>query len=327
MKKLISIVTPTYNEIENIGLLIDRIREVIYPLDQYDFEILVIDNCSTDGTQNKIRDLASQDHRIKAIFNIRNFGHIRSPYYGILQTSGAATIYLASDFQDPPELIPKFIHEWEKGWMLVMAIKPTSKTSRALHFFRKTYYLLLDKITDIYIIRDSTGFGLYDKKVLDILREINDPYPFLRGLICEIGYPIKTITFEQSRRLRGITKNNFYTLFDIAMLGFISHSKIPIRFAAFFGIVLGSLSMLVAVYFLVMKLALWDSFPLGAAPLIIGLFFLFGVLLFFIGILGEYIGSIHTYLQNRPIIIEKERINFAHVGKPNSEVETINKTP
>lgn len=309
-KKLISIVTPTYNEIENIELLLDRVREVIAPLDQYYFEILVIDNCSKDGTQEKIREVASKDSRIKAIFNARNFGHIRSPYYGILQSSGEATIYMASDFQDPPDMIPHFIEEWEKGWRLVMAIKPVSKSSPIMHFLRKMYYRFIDKISDVEIIKDSTGFGLYDKTVLNHLREINDPYPFLRGLICELGYPIKTIRFIQPRRLGGITKNNFYTLFDIAMLGMVSHSKAPIRIAALVGILLGTSSMLVALYFLIMKLMLWDSFPLGSAPAIIGLFFLFGVMLFFIGILGEYIGSIHTYIQNRPIVVEKERINF-----------------
>ena len=309
-KKLISIVTPTYNEIDNIELLLNRIRDVIAPLDQYEFEILVIDNHSNDGTQEKIRELASQDMRIKAIFNARNFGHIRSPYYGILQSTGVATIYMASDFQDPPEIIPEFIEEWEKGWRLVMAVKPASEGSPVMHFLRKTYYRLIDKISDVSILRDSTGFGLYDKKVLDNLRKINDPYPFLRGLICELGYPIKAIPFVQPRRLGGITKNNFYTLFDIAMLGIVSHSKVPIRIAALVGFLLGAISILVAMYFLVMKLIFWDSFPLGGAPAIIGLFFLFGVLLFFVGILGEYIGSIHTYIQNRPIVVEKERINF-----------------
>jgi len=309
-KKLISIVTPTYNEIENIELLLGSIREVIASLDEYDFEILVIDNCSQDGTQDKLRELASKDSRIKLIFNARNFGHIRSPYYGILQSSGAATIYMASDFQDPPDMIPQFIEEWEKGWRLVMAVKPVSESSPVMHFLRKIYYSLVDSISDVTIIRDSTGFGLYDKSVLDDLRRINDPYPFLRGLICELGYPIKAIAFKQPRRLGGITKNNFYTLFDIAMLGIISHSKVPIRIAALVGILLGTASMLAALYFLMMKLIFWNSFPLGSAPAIIGLFFLFGVMLFFIGILGEYIGSIHTYMQNRPIVVERERINF-----------------
>lgn len=309
-KKIISIVTPTYNEIDNIELLIDQIKSVIKKIDQYEFEILIIDNCSTDGTQEKIRFLAEQDQRIKVIFNIRNFGHIRSPYYGMLQTRGAATIYLASDLQDPPNMIPQFIQEWEKGWKLVMAIKPVSETSWWSHGLRKLYYQLVDKISDVEIIKDSTGFGLYDRRVLEDLRAIADPYPFLRGLICELGYPIKTIPFLQPRRHQGITKNNFYTLFDIAMLGLVSHSKIPIRVAALAGFVFGVGSIVAGLYILVMKLSYWDQFPLGAAPAFIGMFFMLGVILLFIGILGEYIGSIHTYLQKRPIVVEKERINF-----------------
>ncbi|MCF8196570.1 MAG: glycosyltransferase family 2 protein [Polynucleobacter sp.] len=309
-KKLLSIVTPTFNEIDNIESLLDKIREAIAPLEQYEFEIIVIDNCSSDGTQEKIREIAAKDSRIKVIFNVRNFGHIRSPYYGILQSNGLGTIYLASDFQDPPDLIPKFIEEWEKGWKLVMAVKPVSKSSPLMHFLRKYYYRFLDNISDIEILKDATGFGMYDKKVIKHLKEINDPYPFLRGIICELGYPIKTIPFIQPRRLGGITKNNFYTLLDIAMLGLVSHSKVPIRIASILGFLLGCFSILIALYFLVMKLIFWDSFPLGSAPAIIGLFFMFGTLLFFVGVLGEYIGAIHTHVRNRPIVVEKERINF-----------------
>ena len=309
-KPLISIVTPTYNEIDNIEELLRRVKLSIAHLDQYDFDFLVIDNCSSDGTQAKLKDLASQDLKVKVILNARNFGHIRSPYYGILQSQGDATIYLASDLQDPPEMIPEFIKDWENGYKLVMAIKPVSKSSPVMHALRKAYYRFIDKISEVEIIKDSTGFGLYDKKVLDKLREINDPYPFLRGLICELGYEVKTIPFVQPRRLRGLTKNNFYTLFDIAMLGMVSHSKVPIRVAALVGFLLGALSVLTAFIFLLLKLVFWDAFPLGSAPIVIGLFFLFGVQLFFIGILGEYIGSIHTYVQNRPIVVEKERINF-----------------
>lgn len=309
-KKLISIVTPTYNEIDNIDELLRRVRLVISTLNQYDFEILVIDNCSIDGTQDRLRELAQQDPRVKVILNARNFGHIRSPYYGILQSKGDATIYLASDLQDPPEMIPELLREWEAGFKLVMAIKPVSKSSPAMHYLRKSYYRFIDRISDVDIIKDSTGFGLYDKVVLDGLREIADPYPFLRGLICELGYEVKEIPFIQQRRLGGITKNNFYTLFDIAMLGIVSHSKVPIRIASFVGIILGILSVIVAFIFLILKFIFWDSFPIGSAPIVIGLFFLFGVQLFFIGILGEYIASIHGYVQNRPIVVEKERINF-----------------
>ena len=309
-KRLISIVTPTYNEIENIDELFRRIRSITNELVGYKFEFLIIDNCSFDGTQERLRELANKDPRVKVILNARNFGHIRSPYYGILQSQGEATIYLASDLQDPPEMIPDFLREWENGYKLVMAIKPVSSGSPFMHYLRRSYYRFIDRISDVNIIKDSTGFGLYDKKVLDKLREINDPYPFLRGLICELGYEVKTIPFIQPRRLGGITKNNFYTLFDIAMLGMVSHSKVPIRIAALVGFALGLLSMVTALVFLILKLVYWNSFPIGSAPAVIGLFFLIGVQLFFIGILGEYIGSIHTYIQNRPIVVEKERINF-----------------
>ena len=307
---MLSIVTPCYNEEQNVDELYARLKKVIQSLDKYDFEIIFIDNNSQDATQTKVKALASKDPSVKVILNVRNFGHIRSPYYGILQSRGAATIYLASDLQDPPELIPEFVSAWETGSKLVMAIKPVSQAHPLVHGLRKTYYRFLDGISDIELTKDSTGFGLYDKAVLDQLRKIEDPYPFLRGLICELGYEVKTIPFVQPRRLRGITKNNFYTLYDIAMLGLVSHSKVPIRVAALIGFILGAVSILVAFIFLVLKIIFWDSFPLGYAPIVIGLFFLFGIQLFFIGILGEYIGSIHTYVQKRPIVVEKERINF-----------------
>ena len=309
-KPLLSIVTPCFNEEDNIEELYKRVHETISTIGKYQFEIIFIDNNSSDNTVNKLKEIAHKDARVKIIVNTRNFGHIRSPYYGILQSKGLATIYLASDLQDPPEVIPQFISEWEGGYKLVMATKPTSEGSPLAHFLRKSYYRLLDRISDISIVQNSTGFGLYDKAVLDQLRVIQEPYPFLRGLICELGYEIKTIPFVQPKRLKGITKNNFYTLYDIAMLGIITHSKLPIRIAAISGMVLGLISSVVGIIFIILKLIYWESFPLGLAPIIIGLFFLLGIQLMFIGIIGEYIGSIHTYLQNRPLVIEKERINF-----------------
>ena len=279
-------------------------------LPEYDFEYLFIDNASSDSTVEKLRFLAEGDHRVKVIVNTRNFGHIRSPYWGIIQTSGNATVYLASDFQDPPELIPDFVREWELGTKIVLAVKPVSQSNPVMHALRRLYYRFLDGIAEVEIVRDSTGFGLYDKVVIEKIREIDDPYPFLRGLISELGYFIKTIPYYQPRRLRGLSKNNFYTLYDIAWLGLISHSLVPIRLASFFGFLVGGLSVLVALGFLVMKLIWWDRFPLGIAPIVIGMFMMFGVILVFIGILGEYIGSIHTYVQKRPIVVEKERINF-----------------
>lgn len=309
MKKLISIVTPCFNEESNVKELYKRIKNAINEMN-YDFEIIFIDNASQDTTVSKLKQLAAIDPSVKVIVNTRNFGHIRSPYYGILQSQGAATIYLASDLQDPPEMIPEFIKSWEDGYKLVMAVKPNSDGSKMHNKIRKMYYNLLDDISDISIIKNSTGFGLYDKVVLDHLRKIDDPYPFLRGLICELGYDVKAIEFTQPKRLRGITKNNFYTLYDIAMLGFVSHSKLPIRLAGFSGIILGFISLLVAITYIVLKLLFWDNFPLGIAPVVIGLFFLLGMQLVFISILGEYVASIHTYLQKRPLVVEKERVNF-----------------
>lgn len=309
-RTLLSIVTPCYNEEDNVDELYKQIKAAIAGLTKYEFEIIFIDNHSQDDTVAKLKKLAANDPMVKIIVNTRNFGHIRSPYYGILQSRGAATIYLASDLQDPPELIPEFIRHWEGGYKLVIAIKPVSKGIAWVHALRKAYYRFLDGISDISLVADATGFGLYDREVLDHLRQIDDPYPFLRGLICELGYEIKTIPFAQPRRLRGISKNNLYTLYDIAMLGIVSHSKVPIRIAAFAGFALGMLSVLAAIVFLILKLLFWDSFPMGIAPVVIGMFFMFGVLMLFIGILGEYIGAIHTYVQRRPVVVEKERINF-----------------
>jgi len=309
-KKMISIISPCYNEVENIEEIYQRVKTVMSQYPQYEFEYLFIDNASTDGTNLKLKMLADLDKRVKVIINTRNFGHIRSPYWGLIQTSGEASIYLASDLQDPPELISTFIDAWEEGYKVVLAIKPYSKGNRLLHQLRKSYYSMLDGISDVTQIKDATGFGLYDRTVLNEIRSINDPYPYFRGLIAELGYEVKAIPFTQPRRLRGVSKNNFYTLYDVAMLGITSHSKVPLRIATFVGFALGISSVMVALVFLLLKLLFWDSFSIALAPIVIGLFFLFGVLLIFIGILGEYIGSIHSYLQRRPIVVEKERINF-----------------
>lgn len=309
-KPLISIVTPCYNEEANVEELYRRVTSITSEIKDYQFEFIVIDNHSTDRTVEKLKAIAKQDKSLKIIVNTRNFGHIRSPYYGILQSQGVATIYLASDLQDPPEIIPQFIKEWEEGYKIVMATKPQSEGSQIMHFMRKMYYRIMDRISEAPLTKDTTGFGLYDKEVLDQLRKLNEPYPYLRGLICELGYEIKTIPFVQPIRLRGFTKNNLYTLYDIAILGVVSHSKFPIRLAVIAGFILGILSLVAAFIFIFLKLLYWNSFPLGIAPLIIMAFFFFGIQLMFIGILGEYISSIHTYVQNRPQVIEKERVNF-----------------
>jgi len=309
-KKLISIISPCFNEEDNVMELYSRVCKVMAIHPEYDFEFLVIDNASTDRTVEILREISRKDLRVKVIINTRNFGHIRSPYWGIIQTQGAATIYLASDLQDPPELISEFITQWIEGYKIVLAVKPVTATNPMMHFLRKTYYKFLDAISEVPIVKDATGFGLYDKVVLDKIRDINDPYPFLRGLICELGYTIKIIPFNQPRRMRGISKNNFYSLYDIALLGIVSHSMVPIRAASILGFLFGIFSIVMAFLLLLAKLFFWSYIPIGYAPLGIGMLLIFGVLLFFIGIVGEYVGVIHTYVQRRPIVVEKDRINF-----------------
>lgn len=310
-KKLISIVTPCFNESDNVAELYRRIKDSIASsLDRYNFEIIFIDNASTDDTVQKLKSLALIDKTVKVIVNTRNFGHIRSPYYGILSSSGLATIYLASDLQDPPEIIPSFIKEWECGHKLVMAIKPKSEGSKVFHAIRTLYYKFLNSISEVKLLENSTGFGLYDKVILDHVRSINDPYPYLRGTVCELGYEIKTIEFIQPQRKRGISKNNFYTLYDTAILGIVNHSKIPLRMATMFGFLTGLICIVIAGIYLIRKLLDWESFGLGISPIIIGVFFMFGMLFLFLGIIGEYILVIHTKIQNKPVVVVKERVNF-----------------
>jgi glycosyltransferase involved in cell wall biosynthesis len=308
-KKLISIVTPCYNEEDNIDELYHRIVAVM--ADQpYDYEHICIDNCSTDETVHKIKRIAARDRRLKLIVNARNFGHIRSPYYGILQSKGDACILIASDLQDPPEMINEFIAKWEQGFKTVLAVKPESAENSIRFGLRKWYYRLISRISEVPLVQNATGAGLFDRIVVDILRNIEDPYPYFRGLLCEIGFPIATVPFKQPIRQAGVSSNNFYTLYDIAMLGITNHSKIPIRLMAMSGFLLALLSLLVAIIFLVAKLVYWDSFQLGMAPMLIGIFFFGAIQAFFIGILGEYIGSIHTQVRKMPLVVEIERINF-----------------
>lgn len=309
MRKLISIVTPCYNEMDNVEELSQRIAAVM--ADQpYDYEHIFIDNASTDGTQPLLRDLASKDKRIKLIFNARNFGHIKSPYHAILQCEGDACILIASDLQDPPEIISEFITKWEEGFKTVLAVKPVSDEHSVMFFLRKTYYQFITRISEVPLVQNATGAGLFDKAVIKVLRQIQSAYPYFRGLVCEIGFPIATVPFRQPRRLRGVTKNNFYTLYDIAMLGITNHSKVPLRFMTIGGFALSFFSLFVAFCFLVAKLLLWNTFVLGTAPLLVGLFFFGAVQIFSLGLLGEYIGSIHTQVRNMPLVIEIERVNF-----------------
>ena len=308
--KQISIITPTFNEVENITEWLKRVKVVIDEFSNYKFELIVIDNASTDGTQEQLRRLIDLEPRLKVILNARNFGPIRSHFYGLLQGSGDAVICLAADLQDPPELISRMIEEWEQGAKAVVAIKDTSDESQAFFFIRKLYYRVVDRLADIQTIQNFTGFGLYDHAIIDYCRSIKDPYPYFRGLISEIGLPVKKISFHQPVRKRGFSNCNWYVLYDVAMLGITNFSKVPLRLAAILGFATAFMSLVVAFCYLIYKLFFWISFPLGTAPLVIGLFFFSSVQLFFIGILGEYIGAIHTQVLKRPLVVEKERINF-----------------
>jgi len=310
IKKLISIVTPCYNEEDNVDELIRRVREVMASLPAYAYEHIFIDNCSKDRTLAILKGFAAEDRRIKIIVNVRNFGHIRSPYHAILQSHGAACVLIASDLQDPPEIIAEFVKKWEQGFKTVLAVKPQSEESHFMFFIRKIYYRLITRISEVPLVQNATGAGLFDRVVIDILRKLQDPYPYFRGLLCELGFPIATVPFRQPRRQRGITKNNFYALYDIAMLGITNHSKLPLRLMAMGGFALSAICLLIAMGFLAAKFIFWDSFQLGTAPVLIGIFFLGAVQTFFIGVLGEYIGAIHTQVRNMPLVIEAERINF-----------------
>lgn len=309
MKK-VSFVSGCYNEEDNLEELVRRVFAVAERFPAYEFEYLIIDNKSTDGSAAILRRLAAADPRIKVIFNVRNFGHIRSPYYGMLQARGDAIIYLASDLQDPPELIAQFLPKWEEGWKVVAAIKSGSEESPLFFVARKAYYEFVSRLSDLDMLKNFTGFGLYDREVIEHLRRMDDPYPYHRGMISELGYPVAKIPFHQPTRKRGFTKNNLYTLYDIAMLGLTSHTKIPLRIATILGFMLALVFAFLGFAYLVLKLVFWKSFAFGLAPLIVGLFFIGSVQLFFIGVLGEYIGAIHTKVTKRPLVVEQERVNF-----------------
>ena len=308
--KLISVMSPCYNEEGNVRECYEQVKQVFAEIGRYRYEHIFIDNASKDGTVAILREIAATDKNVKVIVNARNFGHIRSPYHAMLSARGDAVVCIVSDLQDPPQLIKEFIKKWEEGFLVIMAVKQNSEESPLFFAIRKAYYEIVSHLAEIELIKNATGFGLYDRRLIDILIEIDDPYPYFRGLVSDIGFPIAKIPYVQPVRRRGITSNNFYTLYDIAMLGITNHSKVPLRFATMVGFVVSFFSLLVAFGYLLWKLLYWDSFTLGLAPLEIGLFFFGSVQLFFIGILGEYIGSIHTQVQKRPLVVEKERINF-----------------
>lgn len=308
MKK-ISVLTPTYNEEENIVMLCKKIKDEFKGLN-YDYEHVVIDNNSSDNTISIIKKLCQNDKNLKLIVNNKNYGHLNSPYYGLMQTSGDATILMASDFQDPPELISKYIELWEKGHKVILAQKNQSDENFLIKNVRKFYYKFLSKISDTNLTINTTGAGLFDKSIIGLLRKIDDPIPYLRGLVCELEGDIKLLKFDQPKRILGKTKNNFFSLIDVGLLGLVKHSKIPLRLMVIFGMLASIVSILVSIVFLFYKLFYWDSFDLGVAPIIVGLFFISAIQIFLLGLLGEYISVLLSHTRKLPLVIEKERINF-----------------
>ena len=310
MKK-ISVMIPCYNEEENVEPISKAIIDVFKTqLSNYDYEILFIDNDSQDKTREILRRMCEEDKHIKAIFNAKNFGQFNSPYYGMLQTTGDCTISMVCDFQDPVEMIPKYVAEWEKGYKIVIGIKTSSKENKLLYWFRSMYYKFIKKFSEVDQIEHFTGSGLYDKEFINVLRDLKDPTPFLRGIVAELGYKRKEIEYEQPKRRAGKTSNNFLRLYDAAMLSITSYTKIGLRICSFIGIIIGGISFIIGLVYLIMKLTHWHQFAVGMAPMLIGVFFLGAVQLFFIGLIGEYIMSINVRVMNRPLVIEEERINF-----------------
>ena len=310
MKK-ISVLIPCYNEEENVVPMSQAVVEQLTThLPQYDYELIFIDNDSSDNTRPLLREICKRNPKIKAIFNAKNFGQFNSPYYGMLQTTGDCTIEMDCDFQNPVSLIPQMVEKWEEGARIVSCVKTASKENPVMRFFRSCYYKLIKKMSDVDQIEHFQGFGLYDKSFIEVLRNLKDPTPFLRGIVAELGFKRVSLEYTQAKRMAGQTHNNFFTLFDAAMLSFTSYTKVGLHLVTFAGLILSTLSILAALVYLVLKLLYWDRFSAGFAPLIIGLFFLNAVELLFIGFVGEYVMSINTRIMNRPLVIEEERINF-----------------
>ena len=310
--KSISVVTGCFNEEENVEELYRRVRDQFLALGRYRYEHIFIDNASTDRTVAVLKRIASFDRNVKIIVNARNFGHIRSPMYAIGQARGDAIISIVADLQDPPEMIPDLIAAWEEGFSMVLCVKSSSAENQLVFRLRRRYYRLVNQLSSLETFENFTGFGLFDRKVIDHVIAFGDPYPYFRGMIAEIGLPHKKLFYDQPARKRGFSKNNLYTLYDMAILGIVNHSKVPLRFATFCGFGGALLSFLVGMLYLAYKLLFWFSFSVGQAPMILGLFFTASMQLFFLGILGEYIGAIHTQLQRRPYAIERERVNFEY---------------
>ncbi len=314
-RKVISVMIPCFNEEENVRPIYEAVRNQIKEnLSEYDYEILFIDNKSKDNTRKIIEEICKEDKGVKAIFNSKNFGQFNSPYYGIINTSGDCTITICADFQDPPELIPTFVKEWEKGYKIVIGRKTKSQENKLMYFLRGCYYKIIRKMSSVEMIEQFTGFGLYDKSFVNTLRNLNDPTPFIRGIVAELGPERKEIEYEQPQRRAGKTHNNWYSLFDAAMLSFTSYTKVGMRVAEFFGFSIAALSFLIGIIYLIAKLVNWYGFAAGYAPIIISVFFMGGVQLAFLGFIGEYIMSMNTRIMNRPLVVEERRINFEEQG-------------
>jgi len=310
MKK-ISILIPCYNEVENVVPMSEAVQQIMREqLSMYDYELIFIDNCSKDGTRERLRDICRLNPKVKAILNAKNFGQFNSPFYGLCQTSGDCAIGMCADFQDPVEMIPQFVAEWEKGSKIGCGIKATSRENKISRAFRTLYYKMIKKFSDVEQIEHFTGFGLYDKSFIGTLRDLHDPTPFLRGIVAELGPERKEIPYEQQRRRAGKTHNNLFTLYDAAMLSFTSYTKIGLRLALFGGFLLAALSILAAIVYLVLKLVWWDTFSAGSTPILLAVLVLGSVQLFFIGLVGEYVMSMNLRIMNRPLVVEEERINF-----------------
>ncbi len=310
MSKLISIVTACFNEEENVQAVYERVRDVMALEPEYRYEHLFIDNASRDSTVAILKRIAASDPAVKIIVNARNFGTIRSPTHGLFQAQGDAVISLVADLQDPPEMIPQLLREWENGFFMVLCIKRTSQENGLMFWLRTRYYKLAERLSSIETIQNFTGFGLFDRRVMNVAKSFGDPYPFFRGMLAEIGLPSTRIYYDQPVRWRGITKHNWYMLYDIGILGIINHSKVPLRLAVFAGAVGAAFSFLVAMGYLIAKLLFWSTFSLGLAPIVIGVYFVASLQLVFLGVLGEYVGAIFTQVQKRPYVTELERINF-----------------
>ncbi len=310
-KKIISVMIPCYNEEENVRAIYEAVRKVLVTsCPEYGYEILFIDNKSRDGTRGIIREICEEDHQVKAVFNVKNFGQFNSPYYGMLQTSGDCTITMCADFQDPPEMIPDLVRAWEKGYKIVIGRKTKSQENAFVYWLRGCYYKLIKKLSSTEQIEQFTGFGLYDRSFIQTLRELKDPTPFIRGIVAELGPERMEIEYEQPQRRAGKTHNNWYTLYDAAMLSFTSYTKAGLRMATFSGFIVAGISFLIGLFYLIAKLCFWQSFTAGYAPMMIATFFMGGIQLAFLGFLGEYVMAINARMMNRPLVVEEERINF-----------------